>query len=245
LQGDHHDVVKILWDVIASLDDCPTVDSAVAWMNYSIDSDDEDEGDTDLEGHAPSLYCHYRSLPNVDLCPWLLLGRYYVALGRCSSAVDYLTRSRREVSLRDSFALTVNVEFSYTVALSARECCLSEARRHASHPFSNWLFVGPALSDAMIEFRLFRLLAGACVAVGCAFGSVMLGVSFNAHSGVIDVCQIQSPHRCVGLFSVGWYAVDPQYRDSRGHLVAMTLNVPRLAFGTSCATTFTDYFFIL
>jgi len=65
----------------------------------------------------------------------------------------------------------------------------------------------------------------------------------NAHSGVIDVCQIQSPHRCVWLFSVGWYSVDPRYHDSRGHPVAMALNVPCLAFGTFRATTFTDYFF--
>ena len=113
LQGNHHDAVEIIRDVIASLDGYPTVDSAVAWMNYSSDSDDEDEVDADGEGHAPSLYCHYRSLPNVYLCPWLLLGQCYVALGTYSSAVEYLTRSRREVSLRDSFALTANVEFSY------------------------------------------------------------------------------------------------------------------------------------
>ena len=151
--------------------------------------------------------------------------------------------SRREVSLRDSFALTANVEFSYAVALSAREYCLSQDRRHTIHPLSNLSFVGPALSDAIIEFRLLRLLVGACVAVGCASGSAMVGVSFYSHSGVIDVYQIQSPHRCVGLFSMGWYAVDPQYRDNHGHLVAMALNVPRLAFGTSGAITSTGYFF--
>jgi len=89
-----------------------------------------------------------------------------------------------------SFALTVNVEFSYAVALSAREYCLSEARGRMIRPFRNLSFVWPALSDAIIEFRFLRLLASACVAVGCASGSAKLGVSFNAHLGVIDVCQI-------------------------------------------------------
>jgi len=91
LQGAHHDAMEILRDVIASLDDCPSVNGAVAWMNYSSDSDDGDEGDADGEGHAPSLYCRYRSLLNVYLFPWLLLGRCYVALGRYSSAIKYFS----------------------------------------------------------------------------------------------------------------------------------------------------------
>jgi len=66
----------------------------------------------------------------------------------------------------------------------------------------------------------------------------------GAHSGVIDVSQVPShPHWCLELFSVGWYAVNPQYRDSRGNPVVMALNVPRLAFGGSHVTTLRDYFF--
>jgi len=244
LQGDHHDAIEIIQDVIASLDDRPTVSGAVNWLYYSSDSGDDDSEDAAIADHAPSLYSLYRSLPRIDLCPWLLLGRCHVALGRYSSAVDYLARSRREVSHRDSSTLTANVEFSYTVASAAREYCLSEARVRTIHPFINWLVAGPALSDAIIEFRLLRLLASACVAVGCASGSVQLGLSFNAHLDVIDVWQIQSDfHHCLGLFSVEWYAVDPQYRDIRGYPVAMALSVPRLVFGTSRVTTFTVNFF--
>jgi len=245
LQGDHHDAIEIIQDVIASLDDRPTVSGAVNWLYYSSDSGDDDSEDAAIADHAPSLYSLYRSLPRIDLCPWLLLGRCHVALGRYSSAVDYLARSRREVSHRDSSTLTANVEFSYTVASAAREYCLSEARVRTIHPFINWLVAGPALSDAIIEFRLLRLLASACVAVGCASGSVQLGLSFNAHLDVIDVWQIQSDfHHCLGLFSVEWYAVDPQYRDIRGYPVAMALSVPRLVFGTSRVTTFTVNFFV-
>ena len=155
-----------------------------------------------------------------------------------------MARSRREVFRRDSSTLAANVEFSFAVALAAREYCLSEARVRTIHPFINWLFVGPALSDAIIEFRLLRLLAGACVADGCTSGSAKFGLSFNGHSDVIDIWQIQSEfHHCLGLFSLGWYAVDPQYRDIRGYPVAMALSVPRLVFGTSRVTTFTVNFF--
>jgi len=81
LQGDHHDAIGIIQDVIASLDDRPIVEGAVNWLHYSSDSGDDDAEDAAMEDHAPSLYSLYRSLPRVDLCPWLLLGRCHVALG--------------------------------------------------------------------------------------------------------------------------------------------------------------------
>ena len=92
LQGDHHDAVEIIRDVIASLDDCPTVNGAVNWLNYSSDSGDDDGGNAAGEDHAPLLYCLYRSLPRVYLCPRLLLRRCYVALGqylKCSAYIYY------------------------------------------------------------------------------------------------------------------------------------------------------------
>ena len=234
LQGDHNDAIDIIQDVIASLDGLPTVEDAVDWLNYSSDSGNDDEEDAGVADHAPSLYSLYMSLTRVRLCPWLLLGQCHVALGRYSSAVDFLSRSRRDVPRRDCLILTDNVEFSYAVALATREYCLSEARVRMIHPFINLLFVGPALSDAVIEFRLLRLLADACVADGCTSGSAKFGLSFNAHLDVIDIWQIQSESRhCLGLFSVGWYAVDPQYLDIRGHPVAMALSIPRLVFGAS------------
>jgi len=243
LKGDDDDGIDIIQDVIASLDGRPTVEGAVDWLYFSSDSADDNEEDAGGEDHAPALYSLYRSLPRVGLCAWLLLGRCHVALGRYSSTVDYLARSRRDVPRRDCLTLTANVEFSYTVALAAREYCLSEARVRTIHPFINWLFVGPALSDAIIEFHLLRLQAGACVADGCTSGSAKFGLSFNAHSDVIDIWQIQSEfHHCLGLFSVRWYAIDPQYRDIRGYPVAMALSVPRLVFGASrvtiCAVNF-------
>ena len=226
--GEHLGAINMLETVLQSISSTSKQRIGVI-LNHDSDEDDASDEDGDSNSAPPSPVKSHPSAPRVYLCPWLLMGNCFMALGRYMPAVGSFLHSRAAVKTRASPFLTASVDLNFAVVLWAREECLSAALHGLAESYRNMSFAGPGLPRNIVEHRLLQLLARACFSVQCRAGSLGLCVKLNANGHVTDVCEAvpNTPHMRE-LMPIQWFAVLEEDRDSKGFPVAMVLRIENI-----------------
>ena len=232
--GEYLKAIKMIETVLQSISTTSKEAIGVV-LNYNSDEDDgSDEHDSsdedDGSNSAPlTRVKSHPSAPRVYVCPWLLLGRCYTALGRYMPAVGSFLHSRSAIKTRDSPFLTASVELNFAVALWAREKCRTASLCRLAESYRNTSLIGPGLPRNIVEHRLLQLLARACFAVQCRAGSLGLCVKLNANGDVMDVCEaVENTPGMRELMPIEWLAVLEEDRDTKGFPINMVLRIENI-----------------
>ena len=151
------------------------------------------------------------------ICPALLVGRCYAALGRFTLAIRFFKRARKWAQARNDREIMGIVELEYGVMVWARwECAVAELREK-TQLFRDDDFVGPMTPLHVVEWQIIQLVARACHALGNAPGRLGLNILLNKDGDMVGVRQAVPGTPGFGeVCVVTWEAVESSWLNVEG-----------------------------
>ena len=131
----------------------------------------------------------YIAVWGAELCPSLLMGQCYAALGRYSFALQAFICARNKAADQHKPSLTAIIELEYAVMLWVHCECVESAVSRMAKTFRIDTFIGAEIPLHVVEWEVIQLVATAHSSVQNNAGRLGICVKLNAQGDIVGVCR--------------------------------------------------------
>ena len=185
-------------------------------LAYGRDNDDDDDDDFDD-------ILNYNVSYVSPICPALLLGRCYMALGEYARAHSCFLQACRQAEDQNQPESIVTAQLNSAVVGWVSNKCFQHAFKCIWANSSECDLARPSLPVALIQKHIVMLAASACKKLHGRQGEIAISVQLNGDGNPIRVMESSMYPAGIKLMLVKWQSVEYENLDNTGFPLAMNL----------------------